>query len=198
MNPFYYWLIAIILFVGNGCMQPQQEDLPECEWCGANEAPENVNWETTIAGKNEEGDRLIITGTIFKTDGKTPAADVILYLYHTNNKGIYPKQGDETGNGRRHGYLRGWVKTNENGEYKINTIKPAPYPSSAEPAHIHTVVKEPGKDEYWIDSIIFEGDALITPEFRKRLENRGGPGIITLSKENRVWRGIRNIVLENN
>ncbi len=92
-----------------------QEALSECEWCGADEAPKNLKGETTIAGPEEEGRRLIISGTAYQADGQMPASDVMLYVYHTNNEGIYPKRGDETGNGRRHGYLRSWLRTNKQG-----------------------------------------------------------------------------------
>lgn len=189
-------LITLLLFAGVLCSQPQ-DPLPECEWCGADEAPNDVSWETNIADENEEGERLTITGTVLHTDGNTPAPDVIIYFYHTNNKGIYPKRGNETGNGRRHGYLRGWVKTNKNGEYRVNTIRPVSYPDGTEPAHIHIAVKEPDKDEYWIDPIIFEGDPLITPEFMRRIENRGGSGIMKLIQKGNMLYGVKNIILLN-
>jgi LytS/YehU family sensor histidine kinase len=74
-----------------------------------------------------------------------PAAGVVLYVYHTNPQGIYPKKGNETGWGKRHGYLRGWLKTNSRGEYKFLTSRPGSYPQSSNPAHIHIFVKEAGK-----------------------------------------------------
>lgn len=81
--------------------------LPSCEWRGADEAPDSLSWQISIAPPDEPGDSLIVTGTVYRPDGRTPAPGVILYVYHTNAQGIYPKKGDETGNGRRHGYLRG-------------------------------------------------------------------------------------------
>ncbi|MCF8243253.1 MAG: hypothetical protein K9J16_17890 [Melioribacteraceae bacterium] len=169
----------IVLFVNLAYLA--QEGLPECEWCGADEAPENLSWETTIANENEPGERLVVTGTVYESDGKTPASGVIIYIYHTNADGIYPKRGDETGNGKRHGYLRSWLKTNSEGKYKINTIKPAPYPTRSEPAHIHMTVKVPGKEEDWIDSIMFEDDPLLK-NVEYRLTERGGSGIVSLKR----------------
>ena len=174
-----------------------QEALPECEWCGADEAPKNLKGETTIAGAEEEGRRLIISGTVYQADGQMPASDVMLYVYHTNSEGVYPKRGDETGNGRRHGYLRSWLRTNEQGQYRFTTIKPAPYPGRSDPAHIHVTVKPSGGAEHWIDSIIFEGDSLITADYRAKLENRGGSGIVVLEMDDKgVLRGRRDITLE--
>ena len=143
--------------------QGNSQRLPECEWCGAGEAPADVSWRTTIAGKDEPGERLVVRGTVYRPDGKTPAPGVILYAYHTNAKGVYPKKGTETGNARRHGYLRGWMKTDSAGRYEFRTIRPAAYPGGDNPEHIHVTVKEPGKAEYWIDEFHFADDPLLTP-----------------------------------
>ncbi|MCP5051934.1 MAG: intradiol ring-cleavage dioxygenase [bacterium] len=171
--------------------------LPDCQWCGTTEAPEHLSWETRIAGPDEPGEPLSISGTIYKADGKTPAANVVMYLYHTNSKGIYPKKGDETGNGVRHGYLRSWLRTGKDGKYRFVTIKPKPYTNRRNPAHIHAVLMEPGKPEDWIDSYMFDDDPLITPTVRSRLKNKGGSGIVKLKKDQKnIWRGHRDIILK--
>src|ERR1700759_3557778 len=87
--------------------------------------------DATWDGKKPLG----INGTVYKSDGKTPAPGVVLYLYHTDETGHYPKKGDEKGWAKRHGYIRGWLKTDEKGEYKFVTLRPAPYPGGNEPAH---------------------------------------------------------------
>lgn len=96
-----------------------QEKLPDCDWCGADEAQENISWQATLAQKDEPGTWITVKGQIFHPDKKTPAKDIVLYLYHTNAKGIYEKKGNETGNGKRHGYLRGWLKSDESGRYEF-------------------------------------------------------------------------------
>ena len=121
--------------------------------------------------------RIGINGTVYKADGKTTAPGVILYIYHTNPKGIYAKKGDEKGWAKRHGYIRGWMKTDTKGEYKFVTIKPGSYPDRSEPAHIHITIKEPDKNEYYIDEFVFSDDTLLTAERKKKLENRGGSGV---------------------
>ena len=188
--------LLLVLFVSaslplRGAYAQGSEPLPACEWCGATEAPEDVDWSTTIAGPEEPGDPLVISGTVYRPDGSTPAPGVILYVYHTNAEGIYPKRGTETGNGRRHGYLRSWVKTNAQGRYRVKTIRPGTYPTRSEPAHIHMTVKPPGRAEGWIDSLVFAGDPLITPENRDRL------CVIELTgDDDGAWRGTRDIVLD--
>lgn len=165
--------------------------LPDCEWCGATEAPEDLDGDLTIAGPDEPGERLVVDGRVVLADGTTPAPGVVVYAYHTDARGIYPKRGDETGNARRHGYLRGWLESGPDGRYRIDTIRPASYPSQTEEAHIHLTVLVPGQEEYWLPSIVFADDPLLTDERRRE------PGVVDVERgEDGVWRGRHDIVLE--
>lgn len=184
-------VLFITLFVSRAVSQ--------CNWCGASEVPEDVSHESYIASQDEPGERLNIYGKIFKTDGITPAKDVIVYVYHTNAKGVYPKSGTETGNGKYHGYLRGWMKTNSDGKYVFHTIKPAPYYChGGEPAHIHYTIKPPNEKEYWLTATWFDGDKRITDNYKKSVKRSGGfSNIIKLKKDqNGVLVGERNIIIE--
>jgi len=169
-----------------------------CEWCGANDAPASLSWKTEIAPANEPGDSLIISGRVFQPDGITPASGILLYVYHTDANGYYSKNGKEYGNGRRHGRLRGWMRTNNDGRYEFRTIKPAPYPNRVDPAHIHITVSGPGYPEYWIDDYWFEGDPRITDRMLVGRPKRGGfsPIISPKRDEKGVLIGVRNIKLE--
>ena len=132
-----------------------------------------------IAPLSEPGPTMRIEGTVTGADGR-PAAGIVVYAYHTNAKGIYPPGdralGDEA---RRHGTLRGWARTDEHGRYRFDTIRPASYPDTRNPAHVHMHVIEPGRCTYYIDEILFEGDPFLTAEERRHSPGRGGPGIVT-------------------
>jgi len=171
-----------------------------CECCEAiyHNMPRNLSWETQISDKNEEGESMEITGIIYQKDGKTPAPDVILYVYHTDARGKYSRgTGDDCS--KRHGKLRGWVKTNSQGRYKFTSIRPASYPDDTMPAHIHPTIKEPNKNEYYIDEYRFLDDKFLTKEEITKDENRGGSGVIELKKNNKgVWIGKRDIILGKN
>ncbi|HEX6203163.1 MAG TPA: intradiol ring-cleavage dioxygenase [Thermoanaerobaculia bacterium] len=171
--------------------------LPTCEWCGADEAPAGgLSSEMVLAGPDEPGERLVVSGTVFESDGRTPAAGVLVYAYHTDLTGRYTRRGDETGNGRRHGRLRGWLVTGADGRYRIDTIRPAGYPGSTEPAHIHLTVRPPGGEEAWVDSIEFADDPRLTAAQRARREGRGGSGIVEpVRGEDGVWRATRDVVI---
>ncbi|HXG63979.1 MAG TPA: intradiol ring-cleavage dioxygenase [Blastocatellia bacterium] len=170
-----------------------------CDGCEGiyQDMPPHLTWQTAIT--DEPGEPLEISGIIYRPDRQTPAPGVILYVYHTDARGYYSPAPNATGIARRHGHLRGWVRTNSRGEYKFRTIRPAPYPNRGIPAHIHPIVKEPDKNEYYIDEYRFADDPLLTPKERARAENRGGSGIIRLSRgSGGVWLGRRDIILGMN
>ena len=139
--------------------------------------------------------KLKLTGTVFKKDGKTPAENVILYIYQTDRKGIYATKGDEKGWAKRHGYIRGWLRTNKLGKYTFYTFRPASYPSGIEPEHIHITVKEPDKNEYYIDEFVFDDDPMLTQREKGELENRGGSGIVQPILKDGILTVSRNIIL---
>lgn len=170
-----------------------------CEGCEAiYESPvpfDALNETDTLPIFNEPGPKLIVSGTVYKRDGRTPAPDVVLYVYQTDQTGQYRKTGKETGWGKRHGSIRGWMKTNAKGEYRFYTIRPASYSKTGPPAHIHITVKEPDKNEYYIDDFLFDDDPFLTGDDRRRQPNRGGNGILKTEEKNGVRYARRDIVL---
>jgi len=204
MKTLFLTSILYSLFYATGCSQngPVRSSADRivgggCDGCELiyEGMPSSLQWETTIPPAGEPGQPLIISGTIYKKDGKTPAPGVILYVYHTDHSGRYSPSADQKA-GRRHGHLRGWIKTGADGHYQFRTIKPVPYPNGKIPAHIHPIIKESGLSEYYFDEYLFEDDPFLTPEERAKQEKRGGSGIIKLVKNQKgEWTGHRDIVL---
>jgi protocatechuate 3,4-dioxygenase, beta subunit len=158
--------------------------------------PTNILSLDTSLGWTEKGQKLLVTGKVYKIDGKTPAPNVIIYYWQTDNNGYYSPIKGMDERAKRHGHIRSWVKTDENGSYSIYTIKPAPYPNDNIPAHIHTSIKEPNiENEYYIDEFIFDDDTLLTSEKRKALENRGGTGILSVLISGDLQIAEHNIIL---
>ena len=171
-----------------------------CEGCEAileyESRSKSLTWVDTLPDFNDPGPKLAITGTIFKRDGKTPAANVILYIYHTDQNGEYPKKEGMRGAASQHGYIRGWIKTNSDGQYKFYTLKPGAYPGGGNPAHIHPIILEAGRQVYWIDEYLFDDDPILTDKIRQQQPGRGGSGILkTQADRNGVLIARRNIVL---
>lgn len=198
-----YHLLQTVLLIGiaTACAQTSKTERVvggPCEDCQLmfEGMPEKLSWDARLA--DESGEPMTISGTIFKSDGKTPAPGVVLYLYHTDVTGNYtpaPNQKDA----RRHGHLRGWMKTDESGKYQFTSIRPASYPSRNAPQHIHPIIKEPNTAPYWIDEYLFDDDPLLSQEEKNSQKKRGGSGIIHLTKNSQgVWVGKRDIILGMN
>lgn len=153
----------------------------------------------TLPDFKDKGPKMLVTGTIFKKDGKTPAKDVILYIYHTDQTGEYPTKGNETGWARRHGYIRGWIKTGADGKYSFYTLRPGAYPGRQNPEHIHPTIKEPGYTAYWIDEYLFEDDPILSTKEKNSQPGRGGKGVIKVIKDkNGMQVAKRDIILGQN
>lgn len=173
--------------VGGGC------DGCEIMYVGM---PADIAATDTSAGWTEPGQKLLVSGIVYEADGKTPAADVVLYYWQTDSHGTYSPAAGLDEKARRHGHIRGWVKTDASGRYAIRTIRPASYPRTTNPAHIHVAIKEPRIDnEYYIDELVFDDDPLLTGERRKALENRGGSGILKVSRSGDLMIATHDVVL---
>lgn len=174
--------------VGGGC------DGCELMYIGM---PKEIHSIDTSSGWNEKGQKLILTGTVFQLDGKTPAKDVIIYYWQTDNDGYYSSKEGLDGRVKEHGNIRGWAKTGADGKYTIKTIRPAPYPDDVTPAHIHLSIKEPDiENEYYTDDIHFDDDKLLIPYKKKtKLENRGGSGIVRILLKDNLQIAEHDIIL---
>jgi len=204
--PFVIVLISNIACSQNNASKQNEQTKKvhvggRCEGCEAiYESPisfdslSNLCW---LPDWNEKGTRLAVNGVVYKANG-SPAAGVVIYVYHTDQTGIYPTKGNETGWAKRHGFIRGWMKTNEKGEYKFFTLKPGAYPGGKNPSHIHVTVKEPDKNEYWIDEYLFDDDPILTTEMRKKNQNRGGDGVLKTKDVGNMLKAERNIYLGKN
>jgi protocatechuate 3,4-dioxygenase, beta subunit len=175
---------------------------PTCDCCVFDEKRKSSGHQLKIASDTATGQRIAISGIVFHSDGKTPAADIEVYFYQTDNSGRYSKHGSEDRSSFAwwHGYTRGFLKTNSKGEYEINTIKPSPYPARIEPAHIHSIVKSPEqKGCYYIADFVFTDDILLTPDYwasvsrlwtSKGIDDNPDYGGITLTKTSAdLWVG---------
>lgn len=170
-----------------------------CEGCeGATESDRaTLGSRARLARPGEPGQPLLIRGIVRRTDGRTPASDVVVYAYHTNPAGLYADGSGVSDASRLHGRFRGWIRTGADGRYEFRTIKPGVYPDRRGPAHVHLTIVEPGRRPYWIDSVVFEGEFGVTPAYAARQQRRGGHGTVRLRPtDGGVLLAERNIVLE--
>lgn len=198
-------IAASVALAAGACSAPSsaaphvRRDLYQCEGCdGAFERnAATLPAFARISNDSEPGEAFDMTGVVYRADGATPAANVVIYAYHTNHAGLYANGTHETEWSLRHGRLRGWVKTDAQGRYGFRSIRPAPYPDRSLPAHVHLTVLEPGRRPYWIDDIVFDADPLVNAAYRAERENRGGNGIVRLARAgDGAWLARRDITLE--
>jgi protocatechuate 3,4-dioxygenase beta subunit len=167
---------------------------------GLTDLPADIGWQDTSPGWSMEGEKLLLTGVIRHADG-TPAREVVLYYYQTNPEGRYvhdprqPRSMSPNELGQTHGFVRGWVRTGDDGRYAIRTVRPGSYPGSAEPAHVHATLQEPGRAAYYIDDFVFDDDPLLTSARRERMENRAGSGVLRLERGDGLAVGERDLYL---
>ncbi len=187
-----------------GVSTPRQEDGQEMVVGGPFEnreffhigMPERIASVDTSPGWEQTGQKLLITGRILAPDGRTPAPGVILYYYHTDVHGHYTDGPDLDPRVKRHGHIRGWVRSDAEGRYAIHTVRPAPYPGGSDPAHIHPALLEPGIEvPYYIDEFVFDDDPLLTKEKRRAMEDRGGSGILRVLVQGDLQIAEHDIVL---
>jgi len=155
--------------------------------------PAELHSRAEIAPADEPGERMIIEGTVRTLAGE-PAKGIVVYAYHTDAGGVYPRGKT------RHGRLRGWAQTDEDGSYRFDTIRPGAYPGRNISQHVHLHVIERGRATYYIANLEFDDDPLLTPSQRQRApQGRGGNGIDHPAKdEDGIWRVRRDITLRLN
>lgn len=120
-------------------------------------------WKTVLASENIMGERIIVTGTVYKPDGKTPAEGITVYVYQTDANGVYGK-GDNL--------LSGTMITNSKGQYEYHTIKPGSYPGGGNPAHVHYKITGKDYSEQWFE-LRFNGDKYLKESDYKKQEGKG-------------------------
>lgn len=94
--------------------------------------PSNLGATARIAPTSEPGDPLLVRGRLRNLDGAA-AAGAIVFAYHTDRGGLY----DEPSKGPHSWRLRGWARTDDEGRFTFETMRPGAYPGGTIAPHIH-------------------------------------------------------------
>ena len=160
-------------------------------------------FQTRLAGPDEPGDRLILTGTVFSSDCRTPVPGALIEVWQANSAGLYdtskPGNFTEVSSFR----LRGMMYTNEKGGYEIETIVPGRYPvppnlpglekygGITRPAHIHFRVMD-SLHVPLTTQLYFKGDPFLAND---PWAGRKNTLAIDLEQDGQRRRGVFDIVL---
>ncbi len=160
-------------------------------------------FRSKLAGPDEPGERLIISGTVTSSDCRTPLPGALIEIWQANAAGIYDtmKPGNFTEVTSFH--MRGMLYTDDQGRYEIETVMPGRYPippglpglerfgGQTRPAHIHFKVQE-SLHVPVTGQMYFKGDPYIADD----LYASGKPGsTIELKPDGNVQRGRFDIAL---
>lgn len=130
--------------------------------------PEEIKSVVKIVDESTKGQPFVIRGKVFEPDGKTAAANVLVHSYHRDHNGF------EFGDDEKQypaWQLQGWVKTDKDGKFEIQTIKPASDHMGREGAHIHFTVISKDYGKQWAPKV-FLADDPITQKQRKTISGR--------------------------
>ena len=105
--------------------------------------PQNIGTTARIAPTTEPGDPLVVRGRLLNLNG-SPAAGAVVFAYQTDRGGLYDKRE----NGPHSWRLRGWAKTDSDGRFIFETIRPGSYPNSNNPPHVHFTAFLPNGERY--------------------------------------------------
>jgi protocatechuate 3,4-dioxygenase beta subunit len=127
----------------------------------------------TIVTPEEPGVPLLVTGRVTEPSGRT-VKGARLYVYQTSAQGWYSdraahiaaQEGD-----RKHARLFGYILTDDEGHFVLRTVRPAGYPQSNLPAHIHVEVETPdARGVRLTTEINFDDDPRLSGAMRRRAE----------------------------
>lgn len=135
--------------------------------------PRSLTWTARLSPAGEPGASLVVSGVLVAPDGRTPAAGVTVYAYHTDATGIYHPQGVRTAP-----RLRGWMTTDAAGRFEFTTIRPGSYPSGGQAAHVHFVVFGAGYPRQWTEELVFDDDPLVDSRAREKAARDGEFGML--------------------
>ncbi|MGQ0430612.1 MAG: dioxygenase family protein, partial [Gammaproteobacteria bacterium] len=84
----------------------------------------NAPFQAKLAGADEPGQRLILSGTIRSADCRTPLPGTLIEVWQANHAGLYDTAtpGNFTDAGKFH--MRGMLYSDEDGRYEIETVVP--------------------------------------------------------------------------
>lgn len=120
---------------------------------------DSAPFRAVLAAPSEPGEPLTITGRVLAHDGCTPLANAVVDAWHANARGEYYNVGDQRRDPPDEYRLRGRVRTNQDGEYRFETILPGTYTlgTATRPRHVHFVVSHPDAAEL-VTQMYFAGD----------------------------------------
>jgi len=127
----------------------------------SHEAPRNAPSTGRLTPAAEPGPPLSVSGVVVDPEGK-PVAGASLYAFQTDAEGYY---GVKPVSDNQNPRLKVLLRTDAQGRWAFETIRPGSYPNSRAPGHIHFEVSAEGFTTK-VFEIVFEGDPFVTAQMK--------------------------------
>lgn len=139
----------------------------------------NTPFREKISPDEHEGEQLIVTGKLLRSDCVTPVSGAVIDLWQANESGSYEDE-----------WYRGQITTADDGSYRFESVVPKGYGEGTgyRPPHIHFKVFQNGREV--ITSQMFlpaAREQMIEPAYIVSLE--------TKESENRSHQAYHDIIL---
>lgn len=163
----------------------------------------NAPARSRLASADEPGERLLLAGTVFSADCRTPLAAALIEVWQANHMGAYDTNKPANFTETTSFHLRGMLETNAKGQYEIETVMPGRYPippglpglekysGLTRPAHIHFRVIE-SLHVPLTTQLYFKGDPHLAGD---PWAARKPSLAVELTRDRDVRRGVFDIVL---
>ncbi len=132
-----------------------------------------------MCADQEPGEPMEFFGRVLDEQG-LPLPKAAVIAYNTDATGLYVPTGSSTRTPR----IRGVAVTDDNGWYRFRTIRPAGYPNTDDPQHIHMHADAAVHAQRYV-TVWFDDDPRLTPEKRTKLDAE--TVIVTPRKRDGVW-----------
>ncbi|MAG56337.1 MAG: hypothetical protein CMJ83_08615 [Planctomycetes bacterium] len=133
-----------------------------------------------LVDRQERGRRIRLRGQVVDMDTSKPLPGALVQLFHTDASGEY-RPGMDAGGGAGNPRLWGYLRTNAEGRFELDTIMPERYPNSSIPRHVHYHVWADGHPEL-ASECFFDSDPNLDDRTRKSAPERNFP-IVTLKRD---------------
>ena len=167
-------LVGAMILVAGVCAPSESHGQADPFWLRSwNEAqesrPSTMTSSSRIPEESEPGTPLIVLGQVFEPDG-TPADGAVVHAYHRDRDGFDFGPNDDSLTTWR---LQGWVETDAEGRFEIQTIRPAPDHLGREGAHIHFTLESTDYGRQWAPTVYLADDPLVSSDQRRRSRTAG-------------------------
>jgi len=160
-------------------LRPLRED-PECRTELFDLVKKHVATSTIqLVDPREPGRRIRLEGRIVDMETGKPLPGALMQLFHTDAKGEY-RPGMDAGGGAGNPRLCGYLRTDVDGRFRVDTIMPERYPNSKVPRHVHYRVWVEGRPMFQSECY-FDSDPNLTERIRKDAPSHNFP-IVKLEK----------------